>query len=162
MDCRFEVINVDANFSDCVQFREDSYFCSFGTSEGYLETIGENGTIYRSKLLSRLSSPEWGYFHIWSGDQLIGQLEFKSHSEIAGFGYIHLIYLIPNYRGQGLSDAIHQFLIEQLTLMGCLGAVLSVSRENKRAVNFYQKQGWQYWKPNLKHQLTDFFRLEFS
>ena len=161
MDCQFKPIDLDANFTDCVQFREDSYFCSFGTSEGYLETIGQNGEVYYAKLLSRLGSPEWGYFHLWSGDELIGQLEFKSHYEIAGFGYIHLIYLVPNYRGLGLSESIHKFLIEQLKLMGCNGAVLSVSRENKRAVSFYQKNGWQYWKSNINHQLTDFFSIEF-
>ncbi|MEI8635139.1 GNAT family N-acetyltransferase [Vibrio sp. PP-XX7] len=161
MKCRFEPIELEANFTNCIQFREDAYCCSFGTSEGYIDTIGKNGEIYHSKLLSRLGSPEWGYFHLWCGDELIGQLEFKSHSEISGYGYIPLIYLIPNYRGLGLSDMIHRFLIEQLKLMGCIGGVLSVSRTNKRAVRYYQKNGWQYWKPNDKHQLTDFFTIKF-
>lgn len=162
MECRFEPINLEINFRDCVQFRKDSYFCSFGTFEGYIETIGTKGEDYRTKLHSRLNSPEWGYYHLWCDDTLIGQLEFKSHSDIEYYGYIHLIYLIPSYRGQGLSDTIHRFLIKQLKVMGCIGAVLSVSRTNKRAVGFYQKNGWQYWKPNQNHQLTDFFSIAFD
>jgi GNAT superfamily N-acetyltransferase len=162
MDCRFEPINLEANFSECVQFREDSYSCSFGTSEGYLETIGQHGAFYHAKLLSRIGSPEWGYFHLWDGDKLIGQLEFTCQSEIERFGYIHLIYLAPKYRGIGLSKAIHDFLIKRLIVMGCIGAVLSVSRTNKRAIHYYQNNGWRYWKPTNKHELTDFYSIEFS
>jgi diamine N-acetyltransferase len=158
MECRFEQIDLNTNFTNCFQFREDSYFCSFGTHEGYVETVSD----YHSKLLSRIGLNEWGYFHLWNGGELIGQLEFKSYSEVTGYGYIHLVYLIPSYRGLGLSDIIHRFLIEQLKLMGCIGAVLSVSRTNKQAVSFYHKNGWQYWKPNHNHQLTDFFNIKFS
>lgn len=35
--------------------------------------------------------------------------------------------------------------------------MLSVSRLNKRAIKHFKRFGWEYLKPNPKHEVTDFY-----
>lgn len=158
MTLSFHPIQIEHDFAYCLAFRKDSYQCSFGTLEGYEESI----TNYQSKIRQRmLNDPLWRYLHIYSGEQIIGQLEFRHMHEQPGHGYIHLFYLRPEYRGQGLSQHLHDYVRSQLVAMGCQSAYLSVSRTNKRALAFYRRHGWHYLKRNAKHPLTDFYQCHF-
>lgn len=153
IDIKFKPIDIDDNFSHCLEFRSDSYFCSFGTYENY-----ENSVVgYKDRIRQRSLESNWYYCHIWCGDEIIGQLEFKTFSDFPETGYVHLIYVVPKYRGLGVSRLAQSFIIETLITKNCKSAMLSVSRINKRAINHFKRFGWQYLKPNSKHEVTDFY-----
>lgn len=158
MDIRFEVIDINAHFSKCVAFRRDSFFSSFHTYEGFEETI--HG--YQERMQERINEDSWYYFHVWHESELIGQLEFKSFSTLTGVGYVHLIYLGPEYRGLGLASKLQEFIRTHLLMAGCSKAMLSVSRSNERALRHYKRVGWRYLYPNPKSQEMDFYQLELQ
>lgn len=157
MDITFKDIDVEQHYLTCYEFRKDSYFCSFGTLEGYEQSV----IGYQGKITTRMSSSEWFYIHIWHHDRVVGQLEFKTFSFKPDYGYVHLVYVVPDYRGAGVSSLILPFIQAQLQARGCQGAILSVSRSNERALNYYRKCGWRFLSKNPKHQLTDFYELTF-
>ena len=154
---QFKAINLKKDYDICVGFRKDSYICSFGTDDGYEKSISG----YHERMTNRFQDNRWFYRHIWYENQIIGQLEFKSFSQWEQFGYVHLMYVIPEYRGLGIANQAQEYIEKKLISCGCKGAVLSVSRINQRAVHHYKKWGWYYVEKNPKHELTDFFRREF-
>jgi len=115
MDIHFKSINIDTDFSYCVDFRRDSYFCSFGTYEGFDDSV----IGYEDRMRKRMSQSDWFYYHIWSADEIIGQLEFKSFSDYLDTAYVHLIYIVPKFRGLGIADLAHAFIVKTLISNGC-------------------------------------------
>ncbi|MNG89524.1 Acetyltransferase (GNAT) family protein [compost metagenome] len=105
---------------------------------------------------------QWHYLHVWAGEQLVGQLEFRSFSDEPETGYVQLIYLFPEYRGSGLAAGLQAYIRHHLLGAGCKWAILSVSRTNVRALNHYRRFGWQFLRHNPKHAETDFYRLELD
>ncbi|MGB7994899.1 MAG: GNAT family N-acetyltransferase, partial [Photobacterium halotolerans] len=97
---------------------------------------------------------------IWDNDQIIGQLEFKCFSDEAETGYIHLIYLIPEYRGSGVADTAQQFMADTLYQAGCQAMLLTVSRTNVRALRHYRRWGWQRVGEDGSLRGTDIYRRE--
>ena len=91
--------------------------------------------------------------------QFAGQLEFRSFSPEPETGYVHLIYLQPNFRGSGLAPKVQDYIVSTLSKAGCVRAVLSVSRTNHRALTFYKRHGWEFVRKNPKHDETDFYQL---
>ena len=81
------------------------------------------------------------HFHIWQQNEIIGQLEFRGYSQIECYGYVHLFYLIKKIRGKGCSHLLNKYVLTKLKEMGCKGALLSVSKENSRAKQYYKKNG---------------------
>ncbi|MGL6053445.1 MAG: GNAT family N-acetyltransferase, partial [Aeromonas salmonicida] len=110
----------------------------------------------------RLGQAQWHYIHVWVGEKLVGQLEFRSFSDEPETGYVQLIYLCPDYRGSGLAAGLQAYIRQQLLGAGCKWAILSVSRTNVRALNHYRRFGWQFFRHNPKHVETDFYRLELD
>ncbi|PWR00735.1 GNAT family N-acetyltransferase [Leucothrix pacifica] len=135
MEIVFKQVNLKRHFNLCYEFRRDSHFCSFGTYEGYEESV----IGYQEKIQQRLNNPSWHYLHIWHEQKIIGQLEFKSFSFLENTGYVHLIYVIPEFRGLGVADKAEMLIAEKLKNQGCVQSLLSVSRENERAVRHYRR-----------------------
>ncbi|WP_428243340.1 N-acetyltransferase family protein [Gynuella sp.] len=153
MDLEFKVINLERDFDSCVAARKDAYLCSFGHYEGFDDFL----TGYRERIAERLLLQEWSYVHVWNGKNIAGQLEFRTFSSEPRTGYIHLIYLKPEYRGLGLAQQLQDHIFSVLLKASCNRAILSVSRSNQRALNFYQRNGWKYCRPNPKHAETDYY-----
>ena len=124
--------------------------------------MGEQGALYRQKILMRKGLEAWAYIHVLLDGGIIGQLELKAYSPLKDFGYIHLIYLRPEFRGCGYADHIHRYGEIFLKRMACRGALLSVGEKNLRALAFYRKQGWQDYGTNPKNALSRFYRLRFD
>ena len=155
MDITFKALTLDDNFDRCVEARKDAYYCSFGSYVGFDDFISG----YRERITERLQSPRWYYRHIFVDGAFGGQLEFRSFSPEPDTGYVHLIYLVPNFRGTGLASKIQEYIVKVLSEAGCKRAVLSVSRDNLRALSFYKRHGWEYVCQNPKHDKTDFYQL---
>ena len=158
MDIQFLPINIQQNFSTCINFRKDAYLCSFGHLEGSDEFLCG----YKARMTARKHESNWHYDHIWLEGNIIGQLEF--HSQYLGqcgnfenTGYLNLIYLIPEYRGKGISGMAQQYVENVISTESCNQALLSVSRTNQRAIQHYVRHGWRYYSANLKHETTDFY-----
>jgi ribosomal protein S18 acetylase RimI-like enzyme len=119
-----------------VEFRRDSYVCSFGDAAGFDEEK------YLAWLTCRIAEFPQGHLHVWQNDRIVGQIEMRPRGTPA-VGYISLFYLIPHARGSGLSEALHNHAVEVFGSLGILKLQLSVSPSNSRAVAFYRKHGWQ-------------------
>lgn len=158
MNIKFEPIDIDNDFSNCVEFRRDSYFCSFGTYVGY-----ENSIIgYEQRMRKRIYDENWFYFHIWCENEIVGQLEFRAFSDLPETGYVNLVYVTPKYRGLGVAKLAQSFILNTLIANNCKNAILSVGRTNNRAINHYKRFGWKYFQPNSKHEITDFYMCELG
>ncbi len=157
----FKPLNIEADFALALQYRRDSYQISFATEQGFWEEVGQDGEKYRSKMEARQLDTRWAYVHVWHQDQIIGQLEFHNYSDWPDCGYVNLFYLLPEWRGQGLFQALQNFIVGQLAKSGCTCAILSASRSNQRALHAYQKHGWEFFAANPKHPLMDYYRLQF-
>lgn len=153
-EIEFRQVNLD-DFELCVSARKDAYFCSFGRYDGFEDFIFG----YRERISERLSLREWHYIHVYIGAQFAGQLEFRSVSQEPNTGYIHLIYLKPEFRGLGIGPKLQQYIVDVLLNAECERAILSVSRTNVRALTFYKRYGWKYLTNNPKHDETDFYEL---
>ena len=158
MRLEFNTIDLDRDYEHCVQARRDAYFCSFHTFDGFADFIDG----YRERISERLGQAQWHYIHVWVGEQLVSQLEFRSFSDEPETGYVQLIYLFPEYRGTSLAAELQAYIRQQLLGAGCKWAILSVSRTNLRALNHYRRSGWTFLRSNPKHEETDFYRLELA
>jgi hypothetical protein len=99
----FETIDLERHAKLCVEFRRDSYACSFPDgSERFDAENGATGNKYLDWLGQRISQFLQGFVHTWAADQIVGQLEFRIRSE--GIGYVNLFYLTPTARGAGFSN----------------------------------------------------------
>lgn len=155
MDISFQTIRLEDDFDWCVEARRDAYYCSFGHYDGFTDFVDG----YRERIGERLSLSGWFYIHVFVSGQFAGQLEFRNFSDERDTGYVHLIYLKPEYRGTGLAMKLQEYISQTLSQSGCKRVVLSVSRTNTRALTFYQRCGWRFVCKNPKHQETDFYQL---
>lgn len=160
MDMIFKPVDVLSDINRCIEARRDAYFCSFGTYDGVEQLLDG----YDLRVIKRSAQVGWYYVHVWIEGRFVGQLEFRHFSPEPepNTGYVHLIYLTPDFRGQGLAKYLQQYIRQTLSSAGCTRAVLSVSRDNTPALRFYQRQGWQYLRPNPKHPSTDFYCCHFN
>jgi len=90
---------------------------------------------------SRHSQP--GHQHVWRNGTIVGQLEMIVMNTPKRLGYVNLFYLVPEMRGPGLGDALHQHAVSLFRGMGVDCMRLSVSPSNGRALRYYRKHGWK-------------------
>lgn len=140
-DLTFRSIDLKAYAAVCVQFRRDSFICSFGKDEFFKEA-GPNGIDYLERLQVRHTRFPDGYVHIWCHDRIIGQIEMQI-LEQPRIGYVNLFYLVPEMRGSGAGIFLHAYAIAFCQKHGVSLVRLSVSPTNSRAIAFYRKNGWR-------------------
>src|SRR4051812_1334309 len=102
---RFQSIDLARDANVCIQFRRDSYFCSFGAGEAFDPATG-GATGYLDRLRQRLAALPEGIVHAWRGNRIVGQIEARVASDAAG-GYVNLFYLTAEERGRGAGDELH-------------------------------------------------------
>ncbi|WP_284197233.1 GNAT family N-acetyltransferase [Chitinimonas prasina] len=162
MHLRLAPIQLDDDFAEAYAMRRDSYQVSFGTTEAFDRDAGPAGELYRARLAQRCADYPDGYVHAWLGDEIVGQLEVRHEPDQPGHGYVHLFYLLPAWRHQGLGGQLHDYAVDYLRRHGCHTARLSVDRHNAPALAFYRRHGWRFDAANPKHPTTDFLRLDLS
>ena len=137
----FRPIDLDAHAPVCVEFRRDSFICSFG-ADGFLAEAGVAGVHYIERLRSRTAKFRDGYVHAWLGDTIVGQIEMQILEE-PRIGYVNLFYLVERLRGGGLGDELQAYSMGFMARHGVDTVRLSISPSNARAVAYYRKHGWQ-------------------
>jgi len=140
----FRPIDLSRHGALAVEFRRDSYVCSFGSDQIFVEENGADGRGYLDWLRLRLQQFPEGHVHTWLGEEIVGQIEM-----IIGprGGYINLFYLRPDARGHGLGDELHDYAVAVLQRQRVGVAGLSVSPTNVRAVRYYERHGWRNLGP---------------
>ncbi len=123
----------------CLQFREDAHRVSYG------ETSSFNASEITKWFEHLVEKNPTGFLHLMHKDQIIGQLEFKcgfedNDGQLAG--YINLLYLLPEYRGQGWGQKVHDHIIALFTANNYQYAYLRCLPQNSIAAAFYQKNQW--------------------
>lgn len=135
----FETIDIENDRETVVRFRKDSFVASFGDDAGFgLETD------YIQWLEEKVKQFPNGFVLAKENDETVGQLEL-SIREYNGknIGYVHLYYLIPEKRGCGLGRELHQYTWHFFKRNSLHEYHLRVAPANKRAIQFYNKNGME-------------------
>jgi hypothetical protein len=117
---QFQPIDLAQHQELCLQFRVDSFVCSFGSAERFYNEDGSGAAEYLHWLSRRMQEIPNSCVHVWQAGHIIGQLEMRRWKPDPEVGYA--------------ADFFAQ--------LGCRAARLSASPTNKMAMRFYLKQGW--------------------
>lgn len=148
---RFETIDLASTRELCIQYRRDSYLCSFTDGDKrFAEENGEDGSGYVDWLERRIDELPQGCVHAWRCDSIVGQIESRLRDD--GSGYVNLFYLAPHARGCGLGRQLNRYSIELFDSLGAATVRLTVSANNKAALGFYRRMGWREIGPRPGRQ----------
>lgn len=132
-------VDLQESLELCVAFRRDAHLLSQGVEVEF------NVEECIQWFLKITSDPSCGFEHLWLNDRIIGQIEYRSaiQKERECFGYINLLYLLPEYRGQGYGLQLQHYMFQQFIAQECSHAYLRYFPQNLAAGRFYAKHGWQ-------------------
>jgi aminoglycoside 6'-N-acetyltransferase len=134
-----ELIDADT----CARFRREMYQASFGTTEGLEEEMGPDNEKYLADLRAKIAQLPEGNVHLWHGEEIVGQLEMRLVDHEPHVGYVSLIYVPPEWRGQGLGRRLHEHAVQVSRHRDKRGLRLSVAFTNVPAIMFYRRLGWE-------------------
>ena len=136
MGLTFRTMDSDRDREHFVRFRNDAAQVSFGHPEGF------DVEDYTALIAERVQEFPDGYVMVEDDGELIGQIEMHPRDfEGRTIGFLSLIYLIPERRGQGLGQHLIHYIEETFQHVGVDEYHLRVSPTNP-AVRFYQKNGF--------------------
>lgn len=69
-------------------------------------------------------------------------------------GYLQHLVVLPQYRRQGLANALVERCTSSLEELGILKCHLDVFKTNESAANYWQSQGWQLRSDIDRYSLT--------
>jgi GNAT superfamily N-acetyltransferase len=146
----FAPIDLGEHAELCVEFRLDSYVCSFGTTDKfYVDNGSAQG--YLDWLRAKMQELPGSCVHLWQGADIIGQLELERSPAGPEIGYVNLYYLVTEARGCGVSRRLDDYVCGFYANLGLNQARLNVSPSNDRAIRHYEKHGWQNRGPDPRH-----------
>ncbi|WP_027964113.1 GNAT family N-acetyltransferase [Halalkalibacillus halophilus] len=129
-----ELIEPEKHYDIITSFRKDSFEVSFGNDESFDPEDYVKWVDLKSK-----EFPE-GFVLFFQHGEPVGQVEMtiKTYREKL-IGYIHLFYIIPRLRGEGLGDQLYQYALRYFNSKGVSEFHLRVAPSNLRARAFYKK-----------------------
>lgn len=136
---QFETIDIEKDQETVIRFRKDFFVVSFGDVSGF----GEK-TDYITWLTDKIEQFPEGFVLLKENNETVGQLEL-SIREYKGkhIGYVHLYYLIPKKRGEGLGEELNQYARNFFKQNDLHEYHLRVAPGNKQAIKFYLKHGME-------------------
>lgn len=141
----FLPIDLERHLDEVVRNRLDSFVSSFGEEKGRAAFYGPDGdgvAKYIDWLKAKMAIDPYLAVHAWQGDRIIGQMELGTLKTDSSVGYVNLYYLIPEFRGTGVSKALDDYAVRYLKSKGHKTARLAVSPTNSRALRYYTRMGW--------------------
>lgn len=137
-------IDIDKHRDVIISFRRDSFKVSFGTDQDFDEDEYVRWVQDQSALF-----PD-GFILLMEKGVPIGQLELTVKDyEDSKIGYVNLYYLIPERRGSGLGNKLHQYSLQFFRIHGVSEYHLRVSPSNHQALGFYRRNGMTVLKREL-------------
>jgi ribosomal protein S18 acetylase RimI-like enzyme len=119
-------------------------------SHAFLSTYQNELKLHEETFANHLNwaydPPHYGYFGIFQDDRLVGYVQvartnLEKQEHIAS---LHNLYLLPEYRGQGLASALFEHIFDLLKKTEKVERVfLSCRAKNKAAMAFYKKMGFK-------------------
>lgn len=132
----FRIINMELDRDIIIKFREDTYFISFGTMEGFDEVS------YIERIRERVNEFPDGQLIIEDQHKAIGQIGlFTQKYQDREIGYVNLYYLIKEYRNKGIGKELVNYSENYFRRLHMSEYHLRVSSENKRAIALYTSLG---------------------
>ena len=105
---------------------------------------GFNGENYYASAIEHYKADPESFFMICNRDEAVGIVELDvKRGEHAGYGWVSLLYLREDYRNRGLGIQILGRAIMKYQIMGRRAIRLHVSDDNKAAMAFYKKYGFE-------------------
>ena len=137
MNYRFKTINLQEDFDTCCQFRRDAHVLNFGDDQGFDSKL----PAYKKQIQEVIDYLPLGNCHLWADKEIIGQTEMK-FTDDPKVGCVSMLYLVPEYRGNGIGELLHQHSVEVFSAANKAEIQSTVGQSNKPAISFYQKHGW--------------------
>ncbi|GEL76448.1 GNAT family N-acetyltransferase [Tenuibacillus multivorans] len=141
----FLPIDLTKHKAKAIAFRRDSFIVSFGTDDGFGDPDG-----YIQWLAQNQEKFPDGFVMVEEDEVLIGQLEL-SIREYKGeeIGYVHLFYLVPEKRGQGIGIKLDEYARKFFGKHQVAEFHLRVAPSNDQALSFYKKLGMKVIGPEF-------------
>lgn len=142
MTLSFKPIDLSQHGALCSQIRAETFAVSFASDALFWAEAGPGGEFYLAALRERMDCLEGSCVHAWVEDQIAGMLELKPSANDPAVGYVNTFYLMPEFRGQGLTQELEEYIQGFFVGQGVTTVRLTVSPANTRAVSYYRKHGW--------------------
>jgi GNAT superfamily N-acetyltransferase len=138
----FAPIDLEAHGELCVRFKKETFLLSYGSTDPFHEVYDGDPENYLAWLREGLAHDPNSRVHVWNRSTLVGQCELSEQARFPQCGYVHLYYLVPEFRGLGLGAQIDAYATQFFTYRNVGRARLSVGLSNRRAISFYSRNGW--------------------
>ena len=137
----FKPIDLNLHADTCLRFTEDMFQMTQGSTLAFHGADGKGAERYLQWLAQGAHTLPGSMLHVWQGERIVGQLEMsRPQTQV---GYLHLFYLAQAYRHLGLGQLLHQHVLAFFQDLRCTQLRLSVWTNNRPALRFYQRNGWQ-------------------
>ena len=83
------------------------------------------------------------YLLVKDGDEYLGYLSYEVNYSGKPWTKVHKIYLLPSTQGTGVGRFLIEKAVEIAKAAGNTELSLNVNRDNKKAINFYEKMGFE-------------------
>ena len=136
--------------------RRDAWETVYGPTEFF------DGAAYYRDAIREAAGEPWALCEAMLGDERVGLVLLAVHRDAEyGVGYIPFLYLLPQFRGQGLGIQLIGQAVSFFRPRGRTRLQLRVSPENRTALAFYHRYGFQKLSdvPEGVHRL---FRMELN
>jgi len=139
VNLRYEALNPEKDARLYVRCYADSWQAAHGNLKGFVSSLylAEAKKIYTSDKRAILAA--------YNGNgEFVGVVEtdiFRGRRQ--SYGWVSLIYLTEESRGHGLGIQLLGMAICRFQSLGYSAVRLNVSSENKRAISFYEKHGFE-------------------
>lgn len=121
-------------YQDCYR---DAWIAAHGSSEGY-------SNVYLNYAIEHYREDPEAVLRIYDGDKLVGLVDMDTkRGENAGYGWISLLYLRPEYRHRGFGIQLLARPLFKYKGMGRKALRLQVAEDNEAALAFYKKNGFE-------------------
>lgn len=137
---QFQPVNLEIHASTCLEFERDMERISSGQEKSAEDA--QRGARFLEKIAAKLADEPHSCLHVWRENTIVGQLHLGRFFE-EPVGYIHFLYLAPDYRGQGWAPLLDDYACQHFAKRGFRSARLSVDASNQRARQFYHRQNWR-------------------
>ena len=110
---------------------------------GFVDVPATDAARPDSEIAATLERGEgWGVF---DGKRIVGKLTIDAlpYPSLAHTFWVHAVYVHPDARGRGASDALLRAAIESAVAKGALRIALWVNAENEAARRFYERLGFR-------------------
>ena len=116
----------------------DAWFAAHGNLNGF-----EADTYYRAACEHHIHDSE-AVMVLYEGETYAGLIDLDTkRGEHAGYGWVSLLYLCPEYRGQGLGVQLLGRVVAKYRHLGRSAIRLHVAEDNLPALAFYRANGFR-------------------